>query len=665
MFLLLIATATAIQVENPYSYNIIEITPVGVGNLSNESVNHSNSSDYWVTTDLGALNAASQLDQLYVLNQGETGDVNLSSADLYASDIHQTELYLDWQGAINLWHFPSGGLIIDFIDEDGTVGITETGEGRAQLFVNGNITSTDNVTAWDFLISDDINSSDGFGVFFWDDIDLQDSYDIDRAQNIQTQTLELVDVNPIFFFNEIGEEIFTFNLDNQQMRFSSTNEPTAEFQIEMETDLDNHNIDTVNQLDVEIINFTVGEALGAQWHLDALFGSWVQDMAMSPGILAFFDLRPKNTLLGVIQRESDGTGTAQWSNWYVRDVAGIDYTGFTHTAIASAVAPLIITGTSLGSGVVPDGTTQVQIDGDALLDTLNDEMLFGNNKDGSIYHDGSDFIIECDNYDFINDACRYKSASDHIFTSSDGTIIRMIFDGSASDGLYTWDSSFDRFVFNDTALFPRDIPINLGASGNWIMAFPGNTININALTDLNISLGGQEKIHINGTGVQVYDNFNQTNGNATINMVYGEMWAHNDTDYWVVDIVTQGVYVNVSINSTDAEAGQDLNGFGYNPINSSLIAQFKGKHDCSYDMSTGNAGNNQEYQFILTVNGIAQNNTDSHRKIGAAGDVGDLSDRGWIDLNVGDLINFQARNNDGTADLRIHAASVNCLRIGE
>ncbi len=154
-------------------------------------------------------------------------------------------------------------------------------------------------------------------------------------------------------------------------------------------------------------------------------------------------------------------------------------------------------------------------------------------------------------------------------------------------------------------------------------------------------------------------------GNFTGNQIYGEMWGHSDTGNWLGDIITPGLYINLSINSTGTtESSQTLNGFVYEPTTSSLTTQISGLYKVTFSVSTGNVGNNQEYQFVITKNNIIQNQTDVHRKIGASGDVGSLGSSGFIELAVGDFINLQSRNNDGTADLIIHAINVNLIRIG-
>ncbi len=167
----------------------------------------------------------------------------------------------------------------------------------------------------------------------------------------------------------------------------------------------------------------------------------------------------------------------------------------------------------------------------------------------------------------------------------------------------------------------------------------------------------QQELNVIGDG-----NFT---GNLYGSLIHGEMWAHSDTGNWLGDINTQHIYINLSINSTETtESGQTLNGFVYEPTTSSLISQISGLYKVDYSISTGNAGNNQEYQYIIAKNNVIQNQTDAHRKIGAAGDVGNSGSSGFIELAVGDFINLQARNNDGTADLIIHAVNVNLFRMG-
>jgi hypothetical protein len=148
------------------------------------------------------------------------------------------------------------------------------------------------------------------------------------------------------------------------------------------------------------------------------------------------------------------------------------------------------------------------------------------------------------------------------------------------------------------------------------------------------------------------------------NMVYGEMWFHNDTAQGAItSIASQGIWVNVTGFQQAEESGQTLSGVSYS--NGALIADEDGIYIAKFSMSFGNVGNNQEYQLLIAVNNVVQNNTDTHRKIGAAGDVGNAGNSGFIELTEGDAITLFIRNNDGTADVGTHAASLNIMKVGE
>jgi len=153
-------------------------------------------------------------------------------------------------------------------------------------------------------------------------------------------------------------------------------------------------------------------------------------------------------------------------------------------------------------------------------------------------------------------------------------------------------------------------------------------------------------------------------GNLTGNQIYGEMWMHNDTTGHINIINTQNVWINITgFNSSDS--GQTLNGFTYNSVAETLSPQFNGMYYCRYDISAGNIGNNQEYQFALVINDVLQNNTDSHRKIGASGDVGNSGEGGYLQLTTTDYVKIQAVNRGGVSNLLIHSAGLDCRRVGD
>ena len=155
-------------------------------------------------------------------------------------------------------------------------------------------------------------------------------------------------------------------------------------------------------------------------------------------------------------------------------------------------------------------------------------------------------------------------------------------------------------------------------------------------------------------------------GNITGNQFYGEMWVHNETGYATTAIASSDVWYNLTgFNDTDMVTGQTLNGFTYDDANEHLTALVAGKYRAIFSVSTGNAGNNQEYEFAIAINNIIQNNSVIHRKLATAGDVGDTATSGFIDLAINDHIHLMTLNKDGTADIQAHAMNLNLVRIGD
>jgi len=177
------------------------------------------------------------------------------------------------------------------------------------------------------------------------------------------------------------------------------------------------------------------------------------------------------------------------------------------------------------------------------------------------------------------------------------------------------------------------------------------------------------KIQVNGNTNMTGDLNVSSNlyvaGNITGNQIYGEMWIHNDSSYKLLVIGSQNVWYNISMNSTHADSGQKLNGFTFDEASNALQADVAGLYRVDYSLSTGNAGTNQEYEFTITLNDVLQNNTDTHRKISAAGDVGNVGGTGFLIIDVGDNVNLQTVNRDGTSDLQLHAVNINLIRMGD
>lgn len=166
-----------------------------------------------------------------------------------------------------------------------------------------------------------------------------------------------------------------------------------------------------------------------------------------------------------------------------------------------------------------------------------------------------------------------------------------------------------------------------------------------------------------GSGqLRVLGDLNVTN-NITGNQIYGEMWFHNESVSGNPTIITsQDAWYNVTGFNQTTESGQTLNGFSYS--NYELICQVSGLYKVDYSISFG-GGLNDEYKTSIGVNGVNKNNTETHRKLGAGGDVGNTGSSGFISLNVNDKITLMILNDDAIANSDIHSANLNLIRIGD
>ena len=150
--------------------------------------------------------------------------------------------------------------------------------------------------------------------------------------------------------------------------------------------------------------------------------------------------------------------------------------------------------------------------------------------------------------------------------------------------------------------------------------------------------------------------------NLTANQYYGEMWFHNDSASGNPTIISsQDVWYNITGFNQTGDSGQSLNGFSYSQHK--LTCNIAGLYKIDYSISFG-GGLNDEYKTAVGVNGIKQGNTETHRKLGAGGDVGNTGSSGFVSLSVDDEITLMILNDDATANADVHSANINLVRIG-
>ena len=158
------------------------------------------------------------------------------------------------------------------------------------------------------------------------------------------------------------------------------------------------------------------------------------------------------------------------------------------------------------------------------------------------------------------------------------------------------------------------------------------------------------KLDVNGS-------LNQTNGNATINMIYGEMYCKNDTGCGVVDLVTPDVYVIMN-NQT---AG-NINGFTLNS-GTNLTAHYSGMYKVDAKVAISDGAPSGEYGMKLYINETGQDNCYDHFHIGA--DQISMVITCLVRINVGQNVSIRFDDRASpVSDLTIYASNLNLVRVG-
>ena len=161
--------------------------------------------------------------------------------------------------------------------------------------------------------------------------------------------------------------------------------------------------------------------------------------------------------------------------------------------------------------------------------------------------------------------------------------------------------------------------------------------------------------------LNVVGNANIT-GNITTNQYYAEMWFHNESASGnSTTISSQDVWYNITGFSQATDSGQSLNGFSYS--GHQLTCNIAGLYKADYSISFG-GGLNDEYKTSVGVNSIPQNNTETHRKLGSGGDVGNTGSSGFISLSANDIVTLMILNDDAAANADVHSANLNLVRVG-
>lgn len=174
------------------------------------------------------------------------------------------------------------------------------------------------------------------------------------------------------------------------------------------------------------------------------------------------------------------------------------------------------------------------------------------------------------------------------------------------------------------------------------------------------------KTDLTGADLGVQDDL-EVRGNIYGSVPYGNMWFHNDMTNGNQTVISlEDTWTNVSGFSQVGGSDQILNGFTFTNGNA-LTPEFDGIYHVSYSLSyqklTGSAVNH-EFKTILTINGVIQYNTETHRTIKQNDAVASVGSTAIFNLTAGDIIYLQVQGVGNDVDIGSHAGTVVLTRIG-
>lgn len=224
---------------------------------------------------------------------------------------------------------------------------------------------------------------------------------------------------------------------------------------------------------------------------------------------------------------------------------------------------------------------------------------------------------------------------------------------SSGDASFLWAYTAQG-VSKSTGIASVAMGQNIQATANNAYAFGKNFTNSQANS---FAFGINTQIFaVNSTRTLINNNLNQTNGNATINMIYGEMWNKSDTGFAIIDLTAVDTYVQI-VNITSG------NNNGFSVSESNLTATYAGVYKIDFSLSLS-SGSGSEYGIKIFKNGVGQNNCYSHLHTTANQDT-HASGSCILSLSANDKIGIYIDDHiNPVNDPTIYFTNVNLLRIG-
>lgn len=404
---------------------------------------------------------------------------------------------------------------------------------------------------------------------------------------------------------------------------------------------------------------------------DAAFTPQERFHILDSGDGARFEIEATGVTKSAVQKLTTTTGSYGWFTRGTSDSSGYwDYT--LNNGVIEVTSNTLFElpydnqvlqlGTGSGYKIYKDSA------GDSYHVTAGQDVIFKNSLsgDGMIFAI-SDVAQSSTTHSFrgkggSGDSLVINSAGDLFFNFDYGGDVNIRKDNKK----FIWGAGVDLEIYSDgtdgVLASPNDIrvladslqlrkdnqPLYLGAVDDSYLNFDGDSLNIGGNKTT-----ATDDINIIADDVNVLTNLNQTQGNATINNIYGEMYGVHSGEIYV----TEDNYQNIS----NLTAGYN-NGFVFDG-NYTLTVVYSGVYKVTSDFAFSGTANN-EYHLSFAINNARQSKCHTERVIGTGGDVGSAGVTCLVELNVGDYVAMQIENVDSSGNPTIHDINLNLVRVG-
>ena len=286
----------------------------------------------------------------------------------------------------------------------------------------------------------------------------------------------------------------------------------------------------------------------------------------------------------------------------------------------------------------------------AYLGQLTLDNLYIYNDSGYIYNEGYSYL-----YSGVTIGNITPLQNNQIFIGTPLNRFKWLYANNVFLDLLNVTSINTTNIISSRGIFQNLTTLNLSAINVRI-----DNLTVKSINFTNNFFSTDKSIEFNSTSdtLNIVANINQTIGNASINMIYGEMWNKSDTSFARIDLVTPDVYVPLLNLTSGTNNGITIN-HGQN-----MTFRYSGVYKITAKVGVEASSISGEDGMKIFIDGTGYDNCYDHEHTSTTQPIGFILD---CVLRVNAWSNLTVRFDDHTnpvSDLNVLNANINVLRIG-